>query len=102
MAYTYILYSKFLDTYYTGACNDDLEKRIKKHINHQYGSHRFTAQTDDWSLYLSFKCVDYAHAIRLERKIKAIKSRKFIINLTKYPELRAKIIDETKGPWLSR
>jgi putative endonuclease len=39
--------------------------------------------------------MDYAHAIRMERKIKSMKSKAFIQNLKKYPELRQKTIDTT-------
>jgi hypothetical protein len=31
-----------------------------------------------------------------------MKSRKYILNLLKYPELRNKVLAETKNTWLSR
>ncbi|WP_084426805.1 GIY-YIG nuclease family protein [Aequorivita capsosiphonis] len=97
MAHTYILYSQKLDSFYIGACHEDLSIRIINHNNGRYGRHRFTSRASDWVLFLQFEVGSYAHAIRLERKIKSMKSRKYIMNLSKYPELREKIINETKS-----
>jgi putative endonuclease len=72
-----------------------LAGRIAKHNNHSYGNHRFTATANDWELFLRIDAINYAHAIRLERKIKSMKSSKYILNLVKYPELIQKIIAET-------
>jgi putative endonuclease len=90
-----ILLSKCLGKFYTGACQDSLQERIQKHNTHTYGNHRFTASANDWELYLRIDVNDYAHAIRLERKIKAMKSSKYIKNLKLYPELITKITQET-------
>jgi len=97
MAYTYILYSNNIDKFYIGACHKDLNNRIKNHNLGSYGDNKFTAQTKDWILFLKFELENYAHAIRLERKIKSMKSSKYILNLLKYPELRKKIVLETKN-----
>ena len=91
----YIIYSKILSKFYTGACQDSLKDRIAKHNNHSYGNHKFTSSANDWELFLRIDTVDYAHAIRLERKIKSMKSSKYIQNLKKYPELIEKIRLET-------
>jgi putative endonuclease len=91
----YILFSPSLGKFYTGACQDSLVNRIAKHNNHSYGKHRFTSVATDWELFLRIDTTDYSHAIRLERKIKSMKSSKYIQNLKKYPELAAKITQET-------
>ena len=96
MPYCYILHSDKLDKFYTGACNGSLESRIEKHNNHSYGNHRFTAVANDWQLFLSIETTNYSHAIRLEKKIKSMKSSKYIMNLKKYPELIQKIYNQTK------
>ncbi|MDA3818702.1 MAG: hypothetical protein PF486_15070, partial [Prolixibacteraceae bacterium] len=57
-------------------------KRLEKHNNHSYGNHRFTAKANDWVVFLIIEARDYPHAIiRIERKIKAMKNRKYIQNL---------------------
>ena len=91
----YVLYSASLDKFYIGACQDSLEERIRKHNEHAYGNHRFTAAAKDWELFLKIEAESYPHAVRLERKIKSMKSRKFIKDLVQYPELISKIKFET-------
>ena len=95
MSFTYILYSATIDKYYVGATQTSLEERLESHNSHVYGKAHFTSKAKDWKIVLFFKAKDYSHAIRLERKIKSMKSRVFISNLIKYSELREKIYNET-------
>jgi putative endonuclease len=74
-----------------------LQQRINIHNQALYGSKCFTASAKDWRLIIFIQTENYTHAIRLERKIKAMKSSKYIENLLKYPELIEKIILETKS-----
>ena len=97
MSFTYILYSPTIDKYYIGATQASLEERLENLNSHAYGKTHFTAQADVWKLVLSINAKDYSHAIRLERKIKSMKSRVYISNLIKYAELREKIYNETLG-----
>ncbi len=94
-ALCYILYSKSFNKFYVGATHEAIEQRLEKHNNQSYGSHRYTATTNDWEVYLILETNDYAHAIRMERKIKSMKSKVFIQNLKKYPELRQKLLNQT-------
>ena len=87
----YILFSEKLNKFYVGATHDEIEFRLQKHNKHSYGAHRFTAGTNDWGIYLILEAVDFPHAVRMERKIKAMKSRTYILNLKKYPELQEKL-----------
>ena len=91
----YILYSKSLNRFYVGATNETIEQRLKKHNNHSYGRHRYTSRASDWEVFLNIAAMNYAHAIRMERKIKSMKSKIFIQNLKNYPELRQKILNQT-------
>jgi len=92
----YILFSEQLQKFYIGACQESLEERIKKHNNQFYGTSSYTAQVSDWELFLRIETDSFAHAIRLERKIKSMKSKVYIQNLKKYPELVQKIKDQTQ------
>ena len=92
----YIIFSKKLDKHYVGVCQDNLLQRIRHHNTAQYGSHRFTSAADDWELRLFIPAMDYSHAVRMERKIKMMKSRVYIQNLLKYPELVEKIYNQTR------
>ena len=89
--YCYILLSETLNKFYTGACQDTLIDRISKHNTGYYSGQNFTKAANDWILFLKIDAVDYPHAIRIERKIKSMKSSNYIKNLLKYPELIEKI-----------
>ena len=92
---TYILYSETLNKYYVGACQESIEERILKHNSSFYGSKTFTSNASDWILCLKIETQDYAHAIRIERKIKSMKSRVYIENLKKYSEVVEKVFNNT-------
>ena len=96
MAHTYILHSKAINKFYVGACSKNLEERIAAHNSGKYGSKSFSHIANDWELKVSFDCINYSHAIRLEKKIKSMKSKVYIQNLIKCPELRTKIFGQTK------
>lgn len=96
-AYTYIIFSKSLNRFYVGVTHETPVERLENHNKHSYGNHRFTAIANDWEIFLIIEVDNYSHAVRLERKIKAMKSKTFIQNLRKYPELVQKIIKETSA-----
>ena len=91
----YILYSKRLNKFYIGATHADVNSRLEKHNNSSYGNHRFTSTTNDWEIFLTLEANNYSHAVRMERKIKSMKSKTYLINLKRYPELRQKLILQT-------
>ena len=91
----YILFSETLNKFYVGATQDDVNSRIEKHNNSTYGTSRYTSVAEDWKLFIFIAVTDYAHAIRIERKIKSMKSSKYIHNLVKYPELIENLLSST-------
>ena len=91
-AYTYIIYSKKLDKYYTGITLLSPEERLQKHLDKTYGDHRYTAAADDWVLFWSVNCRNIAQARRIEIHIKKMKSKTYIQNLIKYPEITQKLL----------
>jgi putative endonuclease len=92
----YILHSNKLNKFYIGVTQDDIVSRIKKHNDSSYGNHRFTAKATDWELFLFIDCLDYSQALRIERKIKSMKSSVYIRNLVAYPELVEKLVLNTQ------
>ncbi|WP_298952047.1 GIY-YIG nuclease family protein [uncultured Nonlabens sp.] len=96
MAWLYIIFSKQLNKFYVGITQDSPEARLNAHNQGKYGNAKFTATTHDWEMKLTIPCDDYAHATRLEKKIKSMKSRTYIKNLMKYEELREKILNKTR------
>ncbi len=89
--HVYILYSPKIDRYYIG--NTDLlpAERLNQHNDKLYPN-SFTASGIPWQLFLSFPCASRLQARRIESHIKKMKSRVYIQNLKRYPE----IIDKLK------
>lgn len=92
MAIVYILYSQLIDAYYVGSCKD-LSSRFKEHLSKKYPQ-SFTAQTDDWKIFIQIDELTYLQARNIEEHIKNMKSRSYIENLSKYPEMRLKLINK--------
>ena len=92
MASVYVLFSKKLDRFYTGSCND-LNFRLDEHFEKEFGK-SFTAKSDDWELFLLIGDLQYEQARLIERHIKKMKSKTYIQNLKKYPEIVQKLIEK--------
>ncbi|WP_299902383.1 GIY-YIG nuclease family protein [uncultured Aquimarina sp.] len=88
----YILYSKKVNKYYIGVTQENLSERIDKHNNGFYGKKSYTIIDNNWTLYLFIPAANHQQALAIERKIKSMKSRKYIENLKKYPEMIEKIM----------
>ena len=86
----YIIYSKSLDRYYIGYTSD-LGERLILDNNGYFGGRSYTSKSSDWELYLEIACKTMEQAIFVESKIKKMKSRSYIENLKKYPELIDKL-----------
>ena len=89
MAAVYILYSISMDKFYIGSCLN-LEERLDEHKNKEY-SNSFTAKVDDWALYFFMAELEYKQARNIEKHIKEMKSKKYVQDLKKYPEMTMKL-----------
>ena len=91
--FCYILYSKSINKHYVGYTSD-IEERLQLHNNGSFGGKSFTYQTTDWEIFLLIPWETITQAIFIESKIKKMKSRNYIGNLKKYPEMIEKILEE--------
>jgi len=94
MATVYILYSKFIDKYYIGSCKD-FSVRYEEHL-YKVNSNSFTSRADDWTLFYKIDNLEYQQSRKIEQHIKKMKSRVFIENLSKYPQISIKLIQKYK------
>lgn len=92
MATVYILYSKSIDRYYIGSCLD-LEQRVQEHVLNNKG---FTARVQDWKIFFKIENLEYQQARRIEKHIKNMKSKTYLVNLKKYNEITQKLIQKYK------
>jgi putative endonuclease len=90
MHFCYIIYSTIRDKYYTGETPDVIERLIF-HNNIELNTNSTKAGIP-WEVKLVIECTDRALALKVEKHIKKMKSRIFIENLIKYPELVQKIL----------
>ncbi len=89
MAYVYILYSNSINKYYTGSCKN-LAARLIEHNSHKF-KNSFTANAYDWEVFLAIENLAYKQSRRIENHIKKMKSKTYIQNLKKYPEMIDKL-----------
>jgi putative endonuclease len=89
----YIIHSKSINRYYVGYTSD-IEERIKLHNTGSFGYSSYTYKASDWDLFLLIPCDTIEQAVFMELKIKRMKSRKYIENLKKYPEIIEKNLKE--------
>ena len=90
MAVVYVLYSASVNKFYVGSCVD-LEERTEKHLSKHFPG-AFTGKTTDWVVYFSRDNLTYIQARKIEMHLKKMKSKKFIENLKKYPEIMERLV----------
>ncbi len=78
MYYVYILYSKSHDRYYVGQTND-VERRLIEHNENPRMT--YTHKFRPWELVRQYEVDTRSNAMKLERYIKKMKSRKIIERL---------------------
>lgn len=90
MHYVYILQSKTLNRFYVGQ-TQNLERRITFHRNPS-NKKAFVAKAKDWELYYNIACNAKNQALAIEKHIKRMKSKTYIHNLKRYPEITQKLL----------
>lgn len=90
MASVYIIFSDSLKKFYIGYTTENVVQRIERH-NNKYYENKYTAIGIPWTLFLEIKCDSIQHAIKVENYIKSMKSKIYIKNLKKYPEMVVKL-----------
>jgi putative endonuclease len=92
--YTYILYSPKADKYYIGSTRIDPNTRLERHLEEYYGNSKFTIQANDWLLFHTIECHSFSQALKIEKHIKRMKSKIYLQNLLKYPEISIKLLEK--------
>ncbi len=90
--FVYILYSESLNRYYIGSTILEVSERLERHIEDYYGKTKFTHKVRDWEIFLTMKCNSLQQARKIEFHIKRMKSKVYIENLLKYPEISEKLL----------
>lgn len=77
MFYIYIIYSKTIDKYYVGSCQN-IQERLNDHLNSRS---KYTKIAKDWELKYFETFLSRSEAYQREMQIKKMKSRKYIESL---------------------
>ena len=86
----YIIYSKKIDKYYVGFSRYELNLRLSQHNKSEYGK-SYTKSGIPWVEFMTIECVTEKQAMQIEKHIKRMKSKKYIENLKKCPEMIEKL-----------
>jgi len=92
MAWVYILLSEKNNNFYIGATRN-LKERIVWH-NSILQNTGYSKKGIPWTLYFQIECKSFETALKIERHIKNMKSRKYIENLLIYPEITLKLLEK--------
>ena len=66
-------------------------KKDLKNIKNKFYANSYTSKVVDWKLFLTIVCETTTQAIKVEKHIKKMKSKVYVINLKKYPEIANKL-----------
>jgi len=94
MASVYILFSSSANKFYVG-CTKDIGLRLELHLKKVFAN-SFTAKHNDCELYFEIPDLSITQARKIEAHIKKMKSKIYIQNLKKYPEMVLKLIEQYK------
>jgi putative endonuclease len=93
MPHVYILFSPTRNGFYTGATNAEVDARLERHLDEYYGN-AYTSGVKDWEVFLCISCSTMHQALKIERHIKNMKSKKYIHNLKAYPEMIERLMEK--------
>ena len=82
-AVTYIIYSEKLDKFYVGKSENYSQRII---IHNSDGNEKWSKAGRPWKDFLIIPCINFKQAGKIERYIKAQKSRKYIQSLKEQPD----------------
>ena len=90
--FLYILHSNAIDRFYIGE-TPDIQTRLQQHLEHHFKTN-FTKAANDWEVVLSKECGSRDDALYLERFIKRMKSKKFIVKIIENPQILDDLLDK--------
>ena len=90
----YVLHSVKLNKFYIGSTSN-FDLRLHFHFNSE--NRKFTHNATDWTLFLKIDCENKNQALLIEKHLKKMKSKIYVQNLLKYPEIIQKLLSLYKN-----
>ncbi len=97
VSWVYVLHSPSLDRYYVGSTSLPANERLARH-NQGYYDNKWSASGVPWMVFLEIQCTSLSTAKAIESHIKRMKSRRYIENLRRYPEMIEKLLSQYTQP----
>ena len=88
----YVLFSKKVNSYYIGETSD-LKNRLQWHNSGEFKK-AHTKIANDWNVFFVIHCKDCVQARKIEKHIKAMKSKIYLENLKLHPEISLKLLEK--------
>ncbi|MBT8280298.1 MAG: GIY-YIG nuclease family protein [Muriicola sp.] len=88
----YVIQSKLDASFYIGETSN-LEQRLHLHNSQDLNEGR-TKRKIPWEVFYVLETKDRTTAIKIEKHIKRMKSRKYIEDLKNYPEIAKKLLEK--------
>ena len=95
MSFCYILFSPSLNRFYIGSTQKSIETRLFEHVS-KFFEGSFTSSSSDWELFHSISCENYRQALKIEKHLKKMKSKTYLKNLKKHPEIAERLLVKYK------
>ena len=92
-SFCYILFSKQLNKFYIGSTKFAVSERVEQHLT-KFFDNSFTSHADDWEVFFEIQCSAYSQALKIEKHLKRMKSRAYLENVRKYPEMVEKLLEK--------
>ena len=90
--YVYVLYSASADIFYIGQTMS-VAIRLDEHLQH-FKDVAFTKRAVDWIVFYQLEAANRSQALLIEQHIKRMKSRTYLENLKKYPEISTRLLEK--------
>ncbi len=90
--FVYNIYSESIDKFYVGE-TVNITERLAQHNTGFYKA-AFSKQATDWKLFWSVECISRIQAMKFEKFIKKMKSRKFYYKLKENPKLVDELLEK--------
>jgi putative endonuclease len=87
----YIIWSDSIKKYYVGTTNC-VDNRLQEHNSGKYKT-SYSSKGIPWILVMQIDDLNSKQAYQIENHIKKMKSKRYIENLIKYPEMSVKLRD---------
>ena len=91
--YVYVLIDDEKKSFYIGSTTKSPQERLSEHNNHIFAG-AFTTKHNNWKLHFQLQCNSHLQALKIEKHLKNMKSKKYLFDLVIYSEIGEKLLNK--------